>query len=130
LGIVIVETLGFETFRGNQDTYATLIGSNGLSTLEDAHLRSELAEYYKYYMAIERFEKVYTDLLYKLNDYFTAYCDYSRRQIVDPSVASKIQTRNNLAIARQQLQGGFEDYSDILERAKSLRVSIQSVLEK
>jgi hypothetical protein len=42
---VIIKTLGFETFRGNQDTYATLIASNGLSALEDRQLRSELKEY-------------------------------------------------------------------------------------
>jgi hypothetical protein len=130
LGTVVVETLGFETFSGNQDTYATLISGNGLSALEDAHIRSELAEYYKHYISIERFEKVYTELLYTLNDYFTPYCDYSRREIVDPSVAGKVQTRNSLVIARQELSGGKEDYIDILGRAKSLQASIKSMIEK
>ena len=130
LGIVIVETLAFETFSGNQDTYATLISSNGLSALEDEQMRSDLTEYYKHYISIARFEKVYTDLIYQLNNYFIPYCDYAKRQIIDPTVANKIQTRNSFIIARQQLAEGREDYNAILEGAKGLKTIIKEAVSK
>ncbi len=129
LGIIIVHVLEFETFRGNQDTYTTLLTSNGFNTLGDQEVRSQITEYYKQYVSISRFEKVYTDVVYQLNSYFSPYCDYARQQIIDETVVSKVQTKNNLLMASGQLNNGIEDYSEMASKAKALKASIQSALE-
>jgi putative acetyltransferase len=130
LGYVIVQTLGFETFAGNQDTYATLLSSNGYSTLSDRTVRSRITEYYKKYGTIARFEKVYTDFLYQLNNYFSPYCDFARAKIIDESIVDKVQTRNNLFIAKAQLSEALEDYGEIMANAQALRASLELSIQK
>ncbi len=129
LGIVIVHVLEFETFRGNQDTYTTLLTSNGFNTLGEQEVRNQVTEYYKQYVSIDRFEKVYTDVVYQLNAYFSPYCDYAKQEILDPSIAAKVQTKNNLIMAGSQLNNGVEDYTEMVSKAKALKITIQSSLK-
>ena len=130
LGIVIVGALGLETFNGNQGTYVTLLNSNGLSALEDRTISSQITEYYTHYVSIARFEKVYTDLLYEQNKYFTQFCDYSNQKIIDPTVVEMVQTRNYFYIDKAQLNESIENYTEMIEKARVLKKSIESGIQK
>ncbi len=130
LGIVIVETIWFDTFNGNQDTYSTLLASNGFSALGDRAIRSQITEYYKQYQSVERFDKVYTDILFQFYTYFSPYCDFSTRQIIDASVVEKVQTRNNLLMALGQLNDSIESYTEMIAKATALKARIESTIQK
>ncbi len=128
LGIVIVETIWFDTFDGNQDTYSTLLASNGFSALGDRAIRSQITEYYKQYQSVEHFDKVYTDILFQFYTYFSPYCDFATRQIIDASVVEKVQTRNNLLMALGQLGDSIESYTEMIAKATALKKSIESTI--
>ena len=130
LGIVIVETVWFETFTGNQDTYSTLLASSGFSALADQTIRNQITEYYKQYQSIERFDRIYTELMFQLYSYFSPYCDFGKRQIIDPSVVGRMETRNNLLMALGQLNDSAEIYSEMILKANELKNSIQSTIQK
>ncbi len=130
LGIVIVETIWFDTFDGNQDTYSTLLASNGFSALGDRTIRSQITEYYKQYQSVERFDKVYTDILFQFYTYFSPYCDFATRQIIDASVVEKVQTRNNLLMALGQLNDSIESYTEMIAKATALKARIESTIQK
>lgn len=124
LASVVSVILSLDTFDGSNNTYASLIGTSGLSALADPTLRSLVAEYYNQYKSIERFEMVYTNALFEINSYFTPYCDYTLRKIVDRSVLTKVQTKNNLLIAAAQLEDGIESYEDALVLALALKKTL------
>ena len=130
LGIVIVETIWFETFNGNQDTYATLLASNGFSTLGDQAIRSQITEYYKQYQSIERFDKIYTELMFRFYGYFSPYCDFAKRQIIDTTVVSKVETRNMLLITLGQLNDSVEIYTEIIQKSDGLKKRIQNAIQE
>lgn len=130
LGIVIVETVWFETFTGNQDTYATLLASNGFSALGDQAIRNQITEYYKQYQSIERFDEVYTELMFRFYSYFSPYCDFDKKQIVDPTVVGRVETRNILLITLGQLNDSVKIYTEMIQKSDRLKNSIQSAIQK
>ena len=130
LGIVIVETIWFETFNGNQDTYATLLASNGFNTLGDQAIRSQITEYYKQYQSIERFDKIYTELMFRFYSYFSPYCDFAKRQIVDTTVVSKVETLNMLLITLGQLNDSVSIYTEMVQKSVGLKKRIQNAIQE
>ncbi len=130
LGIVIVETIWFETFNGNQDTYATLLASNGFSTLGDQTIRSQITEYYKQYQSIERFDKSYAELMFRFYGYFSPYCDFAKRQIIDTTVVSKVETRNLLLITLGQLNDSVGIYAEMIQKSVGLKKRIQKAIQE
>ncbi len=128
LAPVILAVMTLETFTDHQNTYQTLVSSNGLTTFSDREIRSSITEYYTMYTPIRRFESIYTNLLFQVNNYFSPYCDYAEQKMTDLSVVSKVQTKNLLLMVNEQLNNGIEDYSDALEKAKVLRRNIAASL--
>jgi hypothetical protein len=128
LASVITEILSLDIFERNNNTYTSLLTSNGLNALGEASIRSQIASYYNQYNSIERFESVYTKVLFEVNLYFSPYCDYTRRKLTDKSVLTKTQTKNNLLIAAEQLEGGIENYEEMLTKAELLKKSLQTYL--
>ena len=125
LGRVIYNILSFETFTDHQNTYQTLLQGNGLTSLSDPNLRTRITEYYATYTSIRRFESVYTNLLFKMHEYISPYCDYENQKITDPAILTKIQTRNLLIMVNGQLEDGIEAYTEALKNGKVLRESLR-----
>lgn len=130
LAMVVTDIMAFETFRGHQDTYTSLLTGNGLSGLSDAALRNQISDYYKRYDAIRRFEQVYTEVVYRLLNHFNPYIDLAKRKMVDASAVKMVQTRNMLLVAEGQLNNGTEDYAEMLVKAKALRDAVSARLAK
>lgn len=130
LGVVLVNVMSLNTFKPNNSTYSTLLSSNGLNTISDRDIRNYISEHYNLYNPIYRFESVYTEVLLNLFQYFSPSCDFSSEKIVDLSVAEDVQTRNQLLVARSQLNDGISHYQRSREKARTLVESISSFLEK
>lgn len=121
LATVITKILSLDTFEGTNNTYTSLVSSDGLGVLSDIELRNQVAEYYNQYQSIKRFEDVYTKALFEMNGYFSPYFDYTNRKIIDRSVLTNMRTKNNLLIVAAQLEDGIESYEDALVLAQSLK---------
>jgi len=128
LGYVVVNMLSFETFTGNRNTYLTLLSGNGLNVIQDRRIHTLLTEYYNLYSSLERFDKVYTDLIYKANDYFIQDINYST-MMVSGSRLNSIATTNYLFVITNELLQGIEDYEEVLARAQRLRERIAEYLK-
>ena len=125
LGIVIVNLISLESFAGNQNTYQTLVASNGLSSVSDRNNRRQITQYYNQYGYISRFESVHTQLIFEFYKFVSPFCDIARAQILDDSVLRNVQVKNYLTIFATNLETGNEDYSATLAQAKALRASIE-----
>jgi Family of unknown function (DUF6090) len=125
LASVVVAILSLDTFSGNDNAYYSLVSSNGLNTLGDAALRSQVSEYYNQYNTLERFEEVYSDVVFQINDYFSPTMNYTLRKISNRSVLSADQTKNSLLLVAAQLETGIESYEETLNKARALRKSLK-----
>ncbi len=130
LGIIIVNTLGFETFDGSQNTYSMMQGSNGMSTISDRTIRGDITEYYRHYVSVTRFEEVYTNLLFQMNNYFLPYCDYTTLKIMDTTVVEKMQTRNYFMLTQSMLEDATETYTAMQDKARALKNNLEARLRK
>jgi len=121
LGNVISSILTLDTFERNENTYSSMMSEKSFNVLSDPALRAKVTEYYNQYNSIQRFEDRYTEAIIHFNNYFTPYCDYTFHKVVDKSVLSKVQTKNNLLLAASQLEDGIESYEEALTKAKELK---------
>lgn len=127
LASVIANILSLNTFEPNDNAYQSLLGANGLEVFSTPELRSLTTNYYNSYRRIKRFEEVYTKAIFDIYSFFTPYCDYTLRRIVDKSVLTKVQTKNSLLIAAAQLEDGIESYDEALIAAKALQKALSEV---
>ncbi|MBI3218734.1 MAG: hypothetical protein HYZ44_04425 [Bacteroidetes bacterium] len=127
LGKAIISVLSFSTFSyRNDNTYTTLMNSNGLSVISNKSTRTFLSEYYKCYKSIDRFEYVYTEfLLNDFNLFYASFVDYSTGTITNPSILKDIRTNNSLLIAASQLNDGISTYRNAIEKAVALKMELQ-----
>jgi putative acetyltransferase len=121
LGEVIFDVLSLENFTQHQNTYQTLLQGNGLSVLSDAAMRSQITDYYSSYTSIDRFEKVYTDVLFKVHEYMSPYCNYETKEIVNYALLKNHETRNFMIIVLSQLDDGTEAYERAIEKGVQLK---------
>jgi hypothetical protein len=128
LGFVLANILSLNTFTPKNSTYSTLLGGNGLTAIRNRDIRNLISEHYNLYTSIYRFESVYTQFLFRLFDYFSPYCNYTTRKIIDATVTGKVETLNMLLIAREQLNDGISSYTRSLEKAGALKESIATLL--
>lgn len=131
LGKAVINILSFETFDSrNDNTYSTLINSNGLSIIDNKDIRNLITEYYKSYKSIDRFENVYTEFL--LNDfhpYFSSQINYTTGKVNSKINLEDFQITNNLLIAQGQLNDGIKKYNLALKRAFALKEKLDKNLE-
>src|SRR6478736_4255937 len=99
LGTVLFNVLSLETFSYNNNTYQSLIASNGLNTFSDRKLRTQITEYYNLYVTLTRFEQIYTTLIFKINDYYVDDVDYITRKVIRKEHIDKLATKNLLLLA-------------------------------
>ncbi|CAN5447788.1 hypothetical protein BH09BAC3_BH09BAC3_32520 [soil metagenome] len=130
LGPVLVKIMNLETMRFNQNTYEMLESSGGLTEFSDRGIRTQTTDYYNRYASIERFEQIYTTVIFNLNSHFGPYLDLSLKKIVDPSIIPKYETKNWLLLSNSQLSTGIEDYTEALEKGELLIKSIENRLLK
>jgi acetyltransferase-like isoleucine patch superfamily enzyme len=128
LAAPLLAILSFETFRGNQNTYQTLIASTGLNTLDDRLVVDKLTEYYTLYTSIRRLESVYTQVILEMNRHFSNHVVYDQRRVLTPQVVSMPATRNYLMLALGQLTSGVNDYAETLEKAQALKAALEKSL--
>lgn len=130
LGKAVVNILSFETFNyRNDNTYTTLVNSNGLSIITYKDIRDLINEYYKTYKSIDRFEAVYTEFLLKnFHPYFSSRIDYTTGKVNNASNLEDIQTINNIIIAQGQLKDGIQKYNRALQKATALKEKLGSEL--
>ncbi len=126
LSKAVLGVLSFETFSyRNDNTYSTLVNSQGLSIINNKRTRTLVSEYYKCYKSIDRFEYVYTEfLLNDFNSYFSPYVDYATGKINNPTMLNDVRTNNNLLIAGGQLNDGIETYKNALVKAVALKEAL------
>jgi hypothetical protein len=128
LASVLSSILTLNTFsKSNSNTYTALINNHEINALSEVEVRGKIAEYYNQYHAIERFDHVYTELLFDINSYFSPYCDYTQRKLVDKSILAKVQTKNLLLLAAAQLEDGIENYENTLVMAESLKKYLEGL---
>ncbi len=127
LASVVVAILSVDSFEGDNHTYLSMLSSNKISAISDPELRRKLADYYHFYKTIERFEDTYSNSLLDMNSYFSPAINYTMRSIVNRSVLSSVQTKNNLLLATSHLEDGIERYQEALVLAQALRKSLQPV---
>lgn len=125
LATVITSILSLDIFEPHDNAYESLLNANGLGILSDPGLRNQVTNYYSNHRNIKRFEEVYTLAISNIYQYFTPYCDYTNRRIVDKSVLDKVQTKNSLLIAASQLEDGIENYDEALLAAKALQAALK-----
>jgi hypothetical protein len=125
LASVVVAILSLDTFSGNDNAYFSLVNSNGMNTIVDASLRSQVSEYYNQYKNLERFEDVYADVIFQINEYFSPTMNYTLRKISNRSVLSSDQTKNSLLLVAAQLETGIESYEETLNKAKALKKRLE-----
>lgn len=125
LATVITSILSLDTFEPNDNAYQSLLSANGLSALSEPALRNQVTNYYSSYRKIQHFEQVYTTAIFDIYHFFTPYCDYTNRRIIDRSVLDKVQTKNSLLIAAAQLEDGIESYDEALTAAKTLQAALK-----
>lgn len=121
--------LSLETFGGHQNTYLTLTNGNGINTFSDQKIVELITTYYESYSSIRRFESVYTNVIIRMNDYFSPAVDYTSWKVTKPEVALQHTTGNWLLIAGSQLNGGLEDYEEALENATKLKSVLEAKLQ-
>lgn len=121
LASVVVAILSIDTFEGDNHTYLSLISTTKLPVISNPELRKKLAEYYHFYKTIERFEDVYSNSLLDMNNYFSPSINYTLRSVVNRSVLSAVQTKNNLLLATSHIEDGIERYQEALVLAQDLR---------
>lgn len=131
LGKAVVNILSFETFNSrNDNTYTTLVNSNGLSIIENKDIRNLINEYYKKYKSIDRFEYVYTEfLLNNFHPYFSSKIDYTTGKVKSTINLGDAQAINNLLIAQGQLKDGINKYNLALKKAFALKKKLESELQ-
>lgn len=128
LASVLSSILTLNTFsKSHSSTYTALINNHEVNALSDVEVRGKMAEYYNQYHAIERFEHVYTELLFDINAYFSPYCDYTQRKLIDKSILAKVQTKNLLLLAAAQLEDGIENYENSIVMAENLKKYLQGL---
>lgn len=127
LASVVVAILSVDTFEGDNHTYLSMISTTKLPVITDPEVRIKLAEYYHFYKTIERFEDVYSNSLLDMNNYFSPSINYTLRSVVNRSVLSSVQTKNNLLLATSHLEDGIERYQEALVLAQDLRKSLVPV---
>jgi hypothetical protein len=127
LANVVTKILSLDTFAGTDNTYTSLVSSDGLGIVTDNALRNLVAEYYNQYQSIKRFEDVYTKALFEMNGYFSPSIDYTVRKITDRNVLTNVRTKNNLLIVAAQLEDGIESYEDALVQAQALKKQLAFV---
>ena len=128
LGPVLINVFSLDTFNPSQNTYSTLVHSNGMSIISRRETLSQMAEYYNQYSGIRRFEEVYTNVLLKAFEYFSPHCDFATQRITNPFILARSETRNFLLIIRSQLNDGIENYEDALGNARALEGEIENSL--
>lgn len=126
LSNVLFNVFSLETFTYNNNTYQSLVSSNGLNTFSDRELRTQITEYYNLYVTVFRFEEVYTDVIFKINDYYVDNVDYVSRKVIRHDRIDKLTTKNFLVLATVQLADASEVYRDGLIRAKYLKRSLKN----
>jgi hypothetical protein len=124
LASVVVAILSIDTFEGDNHTYLSMISTTKLPVITDPEVRIKLAEYYHFYKTIERFEDVYSNSLLDMNNYFSPSINYTLRSVINRSVLSSVQTKNNLLLATSHLEDGIERYQEALVLAQDLRKSL------
>ncbi|NJM25562.1 MAG: hypothetical protein HC859_08770 [Bacteroidia bacterium] len=130
LGSALVSIMSLNTFRSNSSTYTTLLNGNGMSAIRNTEIRNLISDHYDQYRPIYRFESVYTEVLLKLFDYASAYCDFTTAKIVDSTIGDRVQTKNMLLVVRAQLDDGIGQYNRSLEKANDLTSSIRAYLRE
>lgn len=130
LGNALVNIMSLNTFRPNSSTYTTLLNGNGMSAIRNTEIRNLISDHYDQYRPIYRFESVYTEVLLKLFDYASAYCDFSNAKIIDADISGQVQTKNLLLVVRSQLDDGIGQYNRSLEKAGDLISSIRIYLQE
>jgi len=127
VGIAVLNVVSTKTFEGHNNTFSTLMGSSGLSIIQDQGIRSMILDHYRLYASIERFEKENADLIARFHTHFTSVIDYGRvGQVLDREAANNAQSKNLLTLAVVQLQSGIWRYQESLEKARELRERILS----
>lgn len=124
LAAVVVAILSVDSFEGNNHTYLSMVSTSKLSLVKDLEVRKKLTQYYHFYNSIERFEDVYSNSLLDMNNYFSPSINYTLRSVVNRSVLSSVQTKNNLLLATSHLEDGIERYQEALVLAQELRKSL------
>jgi hypothetical protein len=124
LAAVVVAILSVDSFEGNNHTYLSMVSTSKLSLVKDLEVRKKLTQYYHFYNSIERFEDVYSNSLLDMNNYFSPSINYTLRSVVNRSVLSAVQTKNNLLLATSHLEDGIERYQEALVLAQELRKSL------
>jgi len=130
LGVVLYNIISLETFTPNQNTYQMLVASNGLTAFNDREIRTQITEYYNRYTSIQRFEAVYTNVLFNVGQTFGPYSDFLEKKIFDPTLVTKPQTKNLLVISNSQLNDGVEAYMDALKDGEALIKIIENRLRR
>jgi hypothetical protein len=125
LGEALLDVLSLETFVYNNNTYQTLVSGNGLSAFSSRDLKTQITEYYNLYVPILRFDNVYTNVIFKINDYFVNDVDYAARKVINKNLIRKPSTKNYLLLGFSQLEDGIEAYEDALSKAESLKKSLE-----
>jgi len=134
IGIAVLNISSTKTFEGHNNTYSTLMTSNGLNLIEDQAIRNLIHEHYRLYASIERFETEHTDLIRRVNGHFISAIDYGRAGLViDQRAAINTESKNLLTLCAIQLQSGIWRYEESLRKAQDLKALILSnslVLER
>lgn len=125
LASVVVAILSLDTFAGNDNTYQSIVASNAINALASTTRRSQVLEYYNQYKKVKNFEDVYTKAIAEINRYFSPSMNYTLRKISDRNVLSSNQTKNSLLLVAAQLESGIETYEEGLNKAKTLKKSLQ-----
>lgn len=131
LGLVVQNVSSTKTFEGHRNTYTTILNSNGLSVIKDTGIRTLLADYYRSYISLDRFDERYSEFVSSMQGYFSQSIDYNNaRRIVDPGVLERIQTKNLLTLAAVQVQYGIWRYEPTVQKAKALKERIKQTLSR
>jgi hypothetical protein len=127
IGIAVLNVASTKTFEGHNNTFSTVMGSNGLSVIENQEVRTMILEHYRLYASIERFEREHADLIARFHNHFTSAIDYNRIGLVlDGEKVNGTESKNLLTLAVVQLQSGIWRYEESLEKARELRARLVS----
>ncbi len=130
LGFIVMAVLGTQTFEGHNNTYTTIITSDGIDILRNADVRELVIEHYRLYLSLSKFEARYLDVLAQFKIFFTPHVYFNRSgKLVSSEVAKDVQTENLLTLAAIQQQEGIFRYMGSLDKAIALKEKIASELE-
>lgn len=130
LGFIVMAVLRTQTFEGHNNTYTTIMTSDGIGILSNAEVRELVIEHYRLYLSLTKFEARYLELLAQFKVFFTPHVYFNRSgKLMSKGIAMDIQTENLLTLAAVQQHEGIFRYEGSLEKAIELRKKIEEELK-